>query len=122
MNATQQYAVGGPQDPMSYGYSGYPMPIAGAPVQNAPVQGTAVSPEKKAEMKKKIKKAHRKAKFAGALYLLGSILLFAFLFVSSEAILAQTFFKVGDWNVGVTNFYKPLLSFEAKLRENGILE
>ena len=104
MNATQHYAAGWAQET--------------APVQTAP----AATLEGKAGMKKKIKKAHRKAKFAGVLYLLGLILLFAFLFVSSEAILAQTFFKVGDWNVSLTNFYKPLLSFEAKLTENTLVK
>lgn len=112
MNQPQAYAATNPQYPASP--YGYPAPV---PMQSAP----AVNPEEKAELKKKIKKAHRKAKFAGALYLLGSILLFAFLFLSSIAAIGLTFFSVGDWSVAATNFYKPLLSFEAKLSTNTLV-
>lgn len=104
----------------AYGYQ--PSPYGYPPVPN---QAPAASPEakaKKASMKKSIKKAHRKAKFAGALYLLGTIALFAFLFLSSISALGISVLKLGDWEVSVLSFYKPFTEIGKGYNYNSLVK
>ncbi len=68
-------------------------------------------------MKKRIKKAHSMAKFAGALYLLGSIALFAFFFLPVLKI------TVGAevWKVSIATFFDPIADFKAELSYNTVV-
>ncbi|MBQ8657921.1 MAG: hypothetical protein IJ506_02200 [Clostridia bacterium] len=69
-------------------------------------------------MKRRIKKAHSKAKCAGILYLIGSIALFAFLFIPFMTV------TTGDakaWEISVASFLKPVFDLGGGLNYNSLV-
>jgi len=86
--------------------------------------GTFIQSENSEEilsMKRRIKKAHAKAKFAGVLYLIGSIALFAFLFIpflTVQTTRATKTLDVKTWEVSVASFLKPVFDLGGGLNYN----